>query len=146
MYGSQHPSAQSEPYAMTPALSRIVARDKVAWSHDVWKRIDEAVHAESQRIGIADKFLPMYGPLEVTKTYVPADIVVTGQPTLNVDETRTTAVVEIQVFFELTRQQMDDEKDLGTAVTLATRAANLLTQGMDQLIFQGDFLHTYIIK
>jgi uncharacterized linocin/CFP29 family protein len=137
MYGLQQPLAQAEAYAMTPTLSRISSRDKVAWPPEVWERIDEAVHAECQRIGIAAKFLPMYGPIEVTKTYVLADIVRTDQPTLNVDETDTRAIVEIQFPFELTRQQVEEEEDRGTAVTLATRAANLLTQGMDQLIFRG---------
>jgi len=137
MYGLQQPSAQSQTYAMTPSLSRIAAREKVAWPPELWQRIDEAVHAECQRIGIAAKFLPMYGPLEVTKTYVLADIVRTDQPALNVDESRTTPIVEIQVFFELTRQQVEEEEHRGTAVTLATRAANLLTQGKDQLIFRG---------
>jgi uncharacterized linocin/CFP29 family protein len=139
MYGLQQPSAQSQTYAMAPSLARIAARERAAWPHEVWGRIDDAVHAECQRIGIAAKFLPMYGPIEVTKTYVLADIVrpPPDQPVLNVDETRTTPIVEIQVFFELTRQQVEEEADRGTAVTLATRAANLLTQGKDQLIFQG---------
>src|SRR5262249_48649691 len=40
--------------------------------------------------------------------------------------------------FALTRQQVAGEAQLCTAVTLATRAANLLSQAEDLTIFQGD--------
>ena len=44
--------------------------------------------------------------------------------------------VEEQIDFEQFRAAFEEEHR-GTAVTLATRAANLLTQGKDQLIFRG---------
>jgi uncharacterized linocin/CFP29 family protein len=56
---------------------------------------------------------------------------------LSVDETATTPLVEILADFKLTAQQVDREEELMTAVTLATRAANLLAQAEDVLIFQG---------
>jgi uncharacterized linocin/CFP29 family protein len=56
---------------------------------------------------------------------------------LGVDETATTPLVEILADFKLTAQQVDREEELMTAVTLATRAANLLAQAEDVLIFQG---------
>src|SRR5262249_11756608 len=47
-------------------------------------------------------------------------------------------VIEIWVEFALTKQQVAAEETLQTAVTLGTRAANLLVQGEDLLLFQGD--------
>jgi len=48
------------------------------------------------------------------------------------------SLVELSVEFALTKQQYEDEERLGTASTLATRAANLLAQAEDLLIYQGD--------
>jgi uncharacterized linocin/CFP29 family protein len=66
---------------------------------------------------------------------VPADTVDTQNMT--VDQSAVTPLVEIWVEFALTAEQVAAEKDLHTAVTLATRATNLLSQGEDLLIFQG---------
>ncbi|MGH9958285.1 MAG: encapsulin, partial [Pyrinomonadaceae bacterium] len=80
-----------------------------------------------------------YGPVAAGQTTVHSDTVVidgNGQ-SLSVDETATTPLVEILADFKLTAQQVDREEELMTAVTLATRAANLLAQAEDVLIFQG---------
>jgi len=45
--------------------------------------------------------------------------------------------VETSVKFALTDTQVKQEKQWGTAITLATRAANLISQVQDSLIFQG---------
>jgi len=121
-------------------------REKVPWSEEIWDRIDQAVHAECQRTKIAAKFLPMYGPIDPKARTVPSDRIevlevpalLASFPILNVDEAAETPIVEIQVQFQLTPQQVEDEQKLMTAVTLATRAANQLAQGEDLLIFQGD--------
>jgi uncharacterized linocin/CFP29 family protein len=61
----------------------------------------------------------------------------------SVDEGATLRLNEYYVEFELTPQQVDQEegdfKNLGhsTAVTLATKAANILAQAEDLIIFQG---------
>lgn len=132
-------------------------REKVPWSQEIWDCIDQAVHAECQRTKIAAKFLPMHGPIDPRARTVPSDRVevlevaalraatpglrasLTGPiPLLEVDETAETPIIEIQVQFQLTPQQVHDEQHLMTAVTLATRAANHLSQGEDLLIFQGE--------
>jgi uncharacterized linocin/CFP29 family protein len=66
-----------------------------------------------------------------------------GTPILNVNESATTPLCEYYVDFLLTTQQVDQEEgdfnQLGhsTAVTLATKAANILAQAEDLIIFQG---------
>ena len=93
-------------------------REKVAWSQEIWDRIDQAVHAECQRTKIAAKFLPMYGPIDPKATTVPSDTVLADTvgaerelSILSVDETATTPIVEIQVQFQLTPQQVHDEAE-----------------------------------
>src|SRR6185295_11573903 len=94
------------------------------------------------------KFLPIR-PVHNRTTTVPTDSV-TPLPlpsestnTLTVDEGATTRLNEYWVEFALTPQQVDHEtgdiSELGhsTAVTLATRAANILAQAEDLVIFQG---------
>ncbi len=119
-------------------------REKLPWSQEIWNRIDQAVHKECQRTKVARQFLPLYGPVAAGQTTVHSDTVVingnvingNGQ-SLSVDETATTPLVEILADFILTAQQVDREEELMTAVTLATRAANLIAQAEDVLIFQG---------
>ena len=113
-------------------------REKLPWSQELWNRIDETVHTECKRTKVARKFLRLYGPIDGGQTTIHSDTVaIDGQQSLNVDETATTPLVEIVADFKLTAQQVDREEELMTAVTLAGRAANLISQGADVLIFQG---------
>jgi uncharacterized linocin/CFP29 family protein len=114
-----------------------LGREKLDWSQDIWNRIDQAVHDECQRTKVAAKFLPMYGPISPGETTVLSDRVELDGQTLSVNETAITPIVEIVAEFKLTLQQVGREQELMTAVTLATRAANLLAQAEDLLIFQG---------
>jgi uncharacterized linocin/CFP29 family protein len=97
------------------------------------------------RTRAAQKFLSIRPVLPRT-TSVPFDSIslpTPASPTLSVDEGATTRLNEYWVEFSLTPQQVDHETgdlmELGhsTAVTLATRAANILAQAEDLVIFQG---------
>ena len=130
--------AIERPAAPSFLMPRITHnREKLPWSQEIWNRIDQAVHDECQRTEIARKFLPLYGPVAAGQTTVHSDIIEVNEKTLEVDETRTTALVEISVDFKLTAQQVDREEELMTAVTLATRAANEISGVKDQLILNG---------
>lgn len=109
------------------------ARDGTRWTPDLWRRIDQAVHSEALESKVAARFLPRVDSPGATT--VPADVI--SASTMTVDEGAVTALVEIWVEFALTAQQISGEEDLRTAVNLATRATNLLSQGEDILIFQG---------
>jgi uncharacterized linocin/CFP29 family protein len=124
--------------AMNSSDMMMHGREKVPWTKEIWAQIDEAVHAECKRTEIAAACLPMYGPVAAMTTTVPSDTVLTAGGTLEVDETAVAPVVEIQSLFRMTRQQVEDEAERMTAVTLATRCANLLCQAKDVLIFQGE--------
>src|SRR5689334_25401450 len=96
------------------------------------------------RTRVAQKFLPLRPVLPRT-TSVPFDFIQAPDKNnaFSVDEGATTRLNEYWVEFSLTPQQVDHETgdlmELGhsTAVTLATRAANILAQAEDLVIFQG---------
>jgi uncharacterized linocin/CFP29 family protein len=130
---------------MPPVTTTNLGRDKVHWTQDIWDRIDKAVHDEVMRTRVGQKFLPIR-PVIPRTTSVPTDSITPptkDAPTLIVDEGLTTRLNEFWVEFALTPQQVDHETgdimELGhsTAVTLATRAANLLSQAEDLVIFSG---------
>jgi uncharacterized linocin/CFP29 family protein len=111
---------------------------KLGWSEEIWNRIHEAVHDECKRTKVASKFIPLYGPVSPGALTVPSDsIEPDDRQALTVDEAATTPLLELFVEFTLTPQQVEREQELMTAVTLATRAANLLSQAEDIVLFQG---------
>jgi uncharacterized linocin/CFP29 family protein len=125
-----------------------LGRDRLSWSESIWNRIDKAMHEECQRTKVASKFIPLSGHMrdvatvqsdtvEVTQGIVMQEQVLEA-PRLFVEQTRTTGLNEIFVEFTLTQEQVDKEEEWMTAVTLATRGANLLSQAEDLLIFQGE--------
>lgn len=113
-----------------------LGRERLTWSEDIWKSIDAAVHDEVLRTSVAAKFIPLPGPVAPEVQTVPSDLI--NVDTMTVDEVAVTPIVELGVEFGLTRQQITNEPQLATAITLATRSANLLTQAEDMTLFQGD--------
>jgi uncharacterized linocin/CFP29 family protein len=148
---------------MNGAHPHMNGRENVpGWSDEVWRRLDAAVHEELTRARVAAKFLPAVEVHAKTLT-VPSDTVdpllvppspsAAGNPgkpqmLLTVDEGTTTRINEFWVEFRLTPAQVEHEAmeeaamDRGhaasTGITLATRAANILAQAEDTVIFQGN--------
>lgn len=121
-------------------------RGQVGWDEKVWASIDKAVHDEIERTTIARKFLPLYMGM-ADANVVPADTVTENVSPLEVDPSKQTAIIEARVPFALTQEQVNKEAQLGTALTLATRAANLLSQVEDLILFQGkSALNNILIK
>jgi uncharacterized linocin/CFP29 family protein len=140
---SQSTTTEAPVSSFPPAVN---GRDKIHWSKHIWERVDAAVHQEMMRTRVSQKFLPIR-PVVPRTTSVPFDsITAPSDPntrTFSVDEGATTRLIEIFVKFSLTPAQVEHETgdlmELGhsTAVTLATRAANILAQAEDLVIFQG---------
>jgi uncharacterized linocin/CFP29 family protein len=112
-----------------------LGREQLDWDDTVWKSLDDAVHDEFHRTAVGLKFIPFSGQFDNAMT-VPADVI--DLATMTVNEADVTALVELGVEFGLTRQQAAAEEQNGTGVTLGTRAANLLAQAEDMVIFLGD--------
>ncbi len=117
-----------------------LGRDKLPWGKELWDRLDAAVHDEIKRILISRRFVPIV--LMPGALTAPADTITEGDDQearpLEVNEAAVTSLIEAWVEFALTKQQVEAEDKLSTAVTLATRAANKLAQGEDLLIYHGD--------
>ena len=120
---------------------------QVPWSDDIWQAIQRAVHDETMRVRVGDKFLP-HRPIDHKTTSVQRDTVtnapVSGETksTLTVDEGATVQLNEIWTEFALTTQQVHEtaeakDPEHATAVTLARRAAQYLALAQDIVIFQG---------
>src|SRR5919198_2350567 len=106
-------------------------REALDWAPERWTRLDQAIHEEMQRTGIASRLLPVRGPLPDAAT-VPAEVIDTQ--TMTVEDAAVLPLVELSVEFGLTEQQVEAEAEQETALTLATRAGNLLAQAEDLLI------------
>jgi uncharacterized linocin/CFP29 family protein len=135
------------------AYPHMNGRDKVPWSEEVWKRLDAAVHEEMTRARIAAKFMPtVYVPAKTLTApsdtvLLPGSVSPAVAGALSVDEGTTTRINEYWVEFVMTPAQVEHEAaaevamahghSASTGVTLATRAANILAQGEDTVIFQG---------
>jgi hypothetical protein len=115
-----------------------LGHDLLAWSADIWSSIEKAVADEHKLTAIAAQFLTPPVPDSTMNGTVAADTVLTGDDgVLSVDESENRSIVEIAVQFKVRQAQVENEAQMKTAESLATRAANLLAKGEDLLIFQG---------
>ena len=114
-------------------------QDLAAWTTDDWKLLDDIVYDEVKQTKVYPKLLNMYGPLhDPWATSVPADTLTPNA--LSIPEGDKAILGEVQVRFSLSNGQVMGEGDgngLSTAMTLATRAANLLALGMDTLVWDN---------
>jgi hypothetical protein len=109
------------------------------WPDDVLKGIQDAVIDEVKRIKIAEQFLPLPQNVVTSGINVLSDVISQDKDdnSLITNEGSTTSFYQISVKFKLSNSQYADPSGAKTATTLATRAANLLSQAEDILIFQG---------
>jgi uncharacterized linocin/CFP29 family protein len=114
-----------------------VPPEQIDWSQDPFKSVNVSVDAEAKRTAVGAKFLPPYGPVS-SSAPVQADIITIDNTnkTLSINQAVTTPIVDIRAQFTLTQMQYDEDK-LTAALTLATRAANLLAQAQDLVFFLG---------
>ena len=119
-----------------------LGRDKLPeWTPAVWARIDQAAMCEIDRASVAAQFLPKVPSLTPSVRTVPADSIAgegeLNEGELNIDQTKVLPLLEESQLFFLSKEQYYEEEAIGTAATLAWRAANRLARAMDRAIFQG---------
>src|SRR5215217_2910753 len=118
-------------------MNNNTGREQLPWGPQIWNRIDQAVHDEAKRTKVAAKFVPLYGPLADSDDNVPAADIQLQGTTLTAKRGATITLTEIGVPFAMTQQEVAGEERSSTAVDLATRATNRLSQAMDLIVFQG---------
>jgi uncharacterized linocin/CFP29 family protein len=137
------PTAVPIPAAASAAPQPSLGRDRVPWDQLVWQQIDAAVVGEAMRTRAARNFLPVQTVSAANSVVAPEDIHAseTQSEVLTIDEGAAIRINEYWVEFALTPTQVAQASmSIGdsAAVTLATRAANLLAQAEDLIIFQGE--------
>jgi uncharacterized linocin/CFP29 family protein len=126
--------------AILPMLDGMnLGREKLLeWTPAIWARIDEAAVCEIDRSSVAAQFLPKVPSLTPSVRTVPANRIDNNRlGELSIDQTNVLPLLEESQLFFLSKEQYYEEEAIGTAATLASRAANRLARAMDAAIFQG---------
>ena len=115
-----------------------LGREKLPeWGPEIWARIDRAAVSEIDRASVATQFLPKVPSLTPSVRTVPGNRIAEKDGELSIDQTNVIALLEESQQFFLSKEQYFEEAAIGTAATLASRAANRLARSMDAAIFSG---------
>lgn len=106
------------------------------WSDAQWELIGKTVTESFDKANVAGKFLPCYGPLPERDDYVREEIVKSEGNEVSVSDDRTLKLFTLAVKVPLSREQVRDES-LSSALLAFRRAAVLLSQVEDYLVFKG---------
>jgi uncharacterized linocin/CFP29 family protein len=106
------------------------------WSDAQWELIGKAVTEAFDKANVAGKFLPCYGPLPERDDYVREERVASFGNEVSVSDDRTLKLFTLDVKVPLSREQVRDES-LASALLAFRRAAVLLSQVEDYLVFNG---------
>jgi uncharacterized linocin/CFP29 family protein len=113
------------------------------WSDAQWQKVKDSVTEAFGKASVASAFLPMYGPLPCSTDTVRNERIVENDPstpltvTLDTDhESVNLKLVNLTVRVELTSEQVAEES-LSNAMVAFRRAANILAQETDRIVFQG---------
>lgn len=110
------------------------------WTDDQWRKVNDAVTETFGKASVASAFLPLYGPLSAgTETVRNERLDISNPPTVRLNGDHGEAnqkLVTLTVKVELSGEQVADET-LSNAILAFRRAANVLAQQEDQIVFQG---------
>src|SRR5688572_8260823 len=106
------------------------------WSDTQWELVGKTVTEAFDKASVAGKFLPCYGPLTERDDYVRAETVTTAGSEVSVSDNTTLKLFTLAVKVPLSREQVRDES-LSSALLGFRRAAVMLAQAEDRLVFKG---------
>jgi hypothetical protein len=134
----QPPKSRSVPNLGTGAVESGFSMSDTVFPSEIWTHIYNAIREEFRRTRVFAGLVPTIGPVSDVLT-IPSDVATFDAVSqrLAVDERRTTGFTEPIVQLALTVKQVQNEEELKTAVTLATRASNALALAQDILIARG---------
>jgi uncharacterized linocin/CFP29 family protein len=108
---------------------------QVPWTEEQWARVNQAIQEEARRARVAASFLPLYGPLSPDTDFVRSVDIPDGAP-LKIDDKDTIELSTLQLQVELRGAQLADP-EMGSALSLFRRAANIIARFEDAFIFNG---------
>jgi uncharacterized linocin/CFP29 family protein len=121
----------------------MMAEDGVSgWTDAQWDGIRRVVHDEAMRARVAASFLPLYGPLGDDVQTVPknflglSDIEGGLGAQMAVDDHNSLRLITISVKVVLKSAQLADP-ELGSAMIMFRRAADIIARVEDAIIFRG---------
>ncbi len=113
------------------------------WSDAQWQKVNDAVTEAFGKASVASAFLPCYGPLSGAAENVRNERLREGDSTrpltITLDADHDAAnlkLVNLTVKVELSSEQVADET-LSNALLVFRRAANILGQEGDRIVFEG---------
>ena len=117
------------------------------WSDGQWQKVNDAVNEAFGKASVASAFLPLYGPLagstetvrneRLSERQTDPDPLKPRTVTLDVDHDAVNLkLVNLTVKVELSSEQVADET-LSNALLAFRRAANILAQEEDRIVFNG---------
>lgn len=112
------------------------------WSDAHWQKVNDAVNEAFSKASVASAFLPMHGPLVGSAEVVRNERLQQNNespPTISLDRDHpgvNQKLVNVTVKVELTSEQVADET-LSNAILAFRRAANILAQEQDRVVFEG---------
>jgi len=112
------------------------------WSDAQWQKVRDAVNESYGKASIASAFLPLYGPLSGSAEIVRNERLTQDTsmpPILSLDadfDAVNVRLLNLTVRVELTSEQVADES-LTNALLAFRRAANILAQEEDRIVFEG---------
>jgi uncharacterized linocin/CFP29 family protein len=116
---------------------------EIGWTEEQWNRIVTTVTEEAQKARVATQLLPVTGPVDPTAVSIPAFELKTEAKKLGtvanrlgVDSSPKLHLTKLSVLVALHFREAADP-DLKAALVMFRRAANLIAQHEDALIFQG---------
>jgi uncharacterized linocin/CFP29 family protein len=117
----------------------------VEWSDEQWRRVQQTVLDEAHKARVAARFLPVFGPLPADAETVPAQSLSTeagdllsgpAELRLAVNDHAVIHLTTLSVNVALTTAQAN-QPDLGSALTMFRRAANIIARVEDAIVFLG---------
>jgi uncharacterized linocin/CFP29 family protein len=115
------------------------------WSDAQWQKVNDAVNEAFGKASVASAFLPMYGPLAGSSETVRNERLKQKEGTestpltISLDKDHAAVnlnLVTVTVNVELSGEQVADES-LSNALLAFRRAANILAQEEDRIVFEG---------
>lgn len=109
------------------------------WTDAQWQKVNDAVNEAFGKASVASAFLPTYGPLSGSAEIVRNERLTQDNVTVRLDADHASVnrrLVNLTVKVELSSEQVAEES-LSNAILAFRRAANVLAQEQDRIVFEG---------